>query len=200
MNIIRMIKIEIYSDASHFDIEKFTTYAFVIKWDNILHKESWRIDVNVKSSTAAEYKWVWRAIDYMFDNWIYFDSIDIYCDNIWLTIDKNKFNTDNLLNYIKKLRYKVNRLKRLVNESHWKKIRRVHFKYSQARKGINDAYWYQEWCDKNCRRQGSFKIKKNEIKDFINQWYNACIPIKIDYKEAINNFYTRNKLNNESPI
>ena len=192
------MKITIDSDAAHFHQYNSMSYAFVISWDNIKYKESWYIPVNVSSSTEAEFISVWKAIDYLYDKWVNYQTIIVKCDNIWVTIEKNKFYwKDNFLPYILILRKTYKKYHRLIKKTYWATPRFIYFHYAQARKWIDES-WMNKRCDKECKRiwrrnipELYIKIKLGAIKCKINDWIKAIIPKKWNYKKCIERFYER---------
>ena len=192
------MKLTITTDASHFDINKYISYAFIIKGKGFSYKDSWVVPINVSSSTEAEFIAVEKAIIYLFNKWVYYDSIIIALDNIWVTRDEKKYKTKKLLPHIKSLNKVINNYEQLIKEKYIRKYRPIIFSYVQSRKWT-DKYGYQRWCDQECKRVGRlntdiwmFRMKIWKVKCFYNEWFNCVVPFKKDYKKSIEWFYNRN--------
>lgn len=195
------MRLIINSDAAHFHKYKCMSYAFTIEWDNFEHRESWFIPVDVDSSTHAEFIWIWKAITYLFDRWIYYDSIIIKCDNVWVTVNRKKYSTNKLLPYIIELRSKILEYKRLIRNKYWKKNRPINWQYAQSRKWI-DKWGMQKWCDRECKNiwrknipELAIKTTIGELKNRYNEWFNCVVPLKSDFRKTIKKYYIRHNIN-----
>jgi hypothetical protein len=171
-----MKNIKIYSDISNNISDWIIGYAFVIVFWEKIYRDSWIVRIKTNDSTEAECIWIRKAFEYLYDKFESivdenFEKIYVYNDNYWI---KMKNPTEKILLHKQQI-YKLFRLIRALKWSlgKYSVYLNVEYKYSQARKRINDKQWYQRWCDIESRR--------NQRRVFWYKWiFNSMIVLIIN--------------------
>jgi len=131
--------ITITTDAWYNPRTKIGTYAYRIRWDNLLLKWNWIFkQLQINWSTCAE-RWAIRVALYILNqNAQDFDLLIINRDNI--NANKKDFNKEMVV------------LLWTINKKYWSKKRKIDLRYIKSHSWTKEKRTYvHNWCDEACK-------------------------------------------------